>query len=282
MDENASSPNSPDSADACGSCFSRRALIAGAAAAAVGTTIGASAVSGSARVTTRDIAAVSSVPVGGGRIIRVDGRTIVLTQPKRGTIKAFSGICTHQQCAVTRVAKTGITCVCHNSLFDITTGRPTKGPARRALAPVRIRVSRGRVLLVTSAAASAAPTASQPAQPSATASSTAAALPAGFVLLTGTLPAVGAVGVMDAGTTPVLVIRDANGLRAFSAVCPHAGQRRAWNNRLVDGAVVCNAHGSAFDPSNGRGRPGLASGLSLTPVSIVAVGTGWAADVRGL
>ena len=42
--------------------------------------------------------ASSKVPVGGGVIL--DNADYVITQPKKGTYKAFSKICTHMGCPV--------------------------------------------------------------------------------------------------------------------------------------------------------------------------------------
>ena len=64
----------------------------------------------------------ASVPVGGGVI---QGSDFVVTQPAAGTFKAFSPICTHQGCPVTKVENGKIVCPCHNSMFDISTGAPT-------------------------------------------------------------------------------------------------------------------------------------------------------------
>lgn len=64
----------------------------------------------------------ASVPVGGGVI---QGSDFVVTQPAAGTFKAFSPICTHQGCPVTKVENGMIVCPCHNSMFDISTGAPT-------------------------------------------------------------------------------------------------------------------------------------------------------------
>ncbi len=58
---------------------------------------------------------------------------MVVTQPTAGDFKAFSAVCTHQACTVGEVADGVITCPCHGSQFDITTGEPRKGPATKPL-----------------------------------------------------------------------------------------------------------------------------------------------------
>jgi len=75
---------------------------------------------------------VSSVPVGGGTIL--SDKLVVVTQPTAGQFKAFSARCTHQGCPVTRVENGKISCPCHDSQFDITTGAPTpESPAKSPL-----------------------------------------------------------------------------------------------------------------------------------------------------
>jgi Rieske Fe-S protein len=90
------------------------------------------------------LAKVSDIPVGGGKIF--EDRQVVLTQPQPGTIKAFSAICTHQGCAVTKVDGT-IECPCHNSKFSITDGSVASGPAPRGLPSVPVKVDGDAITL---------------------------------------------------------------------------------------------------------------------------------------
>jgi Rieske Fe-S protein len=90
------------------------------------------------------LAKVSDIPVGGGRIF--EDRQVVVTQPQAGTIKAFSTICTHQGCAVTKVAGT-IECPCHNSRFSIADGSVASGPAPRGLPSVPVQVDGNTITL---------------------------------------------------------------------------------------------------------------------------------------
>jgi len=93
--------------------------------------------------TAKSIAAVSKIPVGGGLILKKEG--IVLTQPKKGTIKAFSTTCTHAGCAVTKVADGTINCPCHGSKFSVEDGEPTDGPANSPLEAVEVKVKSKKV-----------------------------------------------------------------------------------------------------------------------------------------
>ncbi|MFD4172857.1 Rieske (2Fe-2S) protein [Streptomyces anulatus] len=84
------------------------------------------------------IAATSDIPEGGGVVFAA--QKVVVTQPQPGEFKAFSSMCTHQGCAVKDVSGGTITCPCHNSTFDATTGSPTGGPATRPLPAREITV----------------------------------------------------------------------------------------------------------------------------------------------
>ena len=85
---------------------------------------------GSALATTAD------VPQGGG-IITAD---FVITQPAAGQYKAFSKVCTHAGCDVSKVDGGVISCPCHGSKFSIETGEPTTGPATKPLTQTQVKV----------------------------------------------------------------------------------------------------------------------------------------------
>jgi nitrite reductase/ring-hydroxylating ferredoxin subunit len=87
--------------------------------------------------------AKADVPVGGG-IILTD-QNIVVTQPTKGQFKAFSAICTHQQCPVNAVSGGQIICPCHGSHFSITDGSAVHGPAQDPLAAKKVKVTGSRI-----------------------------------------------------------------------------------------------------------------------------------------
>jgi len=87
--------------------------------------------------------AAADVPVGGGKILT--DQEVVVTQPKKGDYKAFTAICTHQGCTVTKVEGGQIVCPCHGSHFSIEDGAPTSGPARQALAAKTVSVKGGQI-----------------------------------------------------------------------------------------------------------------------------------------
>ena len=90
-----------------------------------------------------ELAATSEVPVGGGLILQEE--KIVITQPTEGDFKAFTAVCTHQNCVVAGVEET-INCTCHGSKFSITDGSVEGGPAPSPLAKVEITVEDDKIL----------------------------------------------------------------------------------------------------------------------------------------
>jgi nitrite reductase/ring-hydroxylating ferredoxin subunit len=89
------------------------------------------------------LAALSQVPDGGGVVL--DSAKVVLVR-EGGQVHAFSAVCTHQGCLVSSVADGRITCPCHNSVFDASTGAPIQGPATAPLPPVQVSVRAGNVV----------------------------------------------------------------------------------------------------------------------------------------
>src|SRR5207248_974836 len=77
------------------------------------------------------LAQTSEIPVGGGKIFA--DASVVVTQPTTGQFKAFSSICTHQQCPVTSVSGGTINCPCHGSKYSIADGSVKSGPAPKPL-----------------------------------------------------------------------------------------------------------------------------------------------------
>jgi Rieske Fe-S protein len=86
---------------------------------------------------------VADIPVGGGKVF--DATKIVVTQPKAGEFKAFSAICTHKGCTVSKVENGTIDCPCHGSKYDMATGAVTAGPAPAPLPPKTATASGGSI-----------------------------------------------------------------------------------------------------------------------------------------
>jgi nitrite reductase/ring-hydroxylating ferredoxin subunit len=91
----------------------------------------------------RALGPASDIPVGGGKIY--DAQKIVVTQPTAGTYKAFSAVCTHEQCTVSDLDDGTINCPCHGSKFSLTDGSVVHGPAEEPLPAKNVTVSGGNV-----------------------------------------------------------------------------------------------------------------------------------------
>lgn len=59
-----------------------------------------------------------------------------------GTYYAFSDICTHLRCSLSEgeLDGTTLTCICHGSRFDVSTGEVLRGPAKRPVEVYTLRV----------------------------------------------------------------------------------------------------------------------------------------------
>ncbi|WP_210586357.1 Rieske (2Fe-2S) protein [Streptomyces sp. GESEQ-35] len=93
----------------------------------------------------QELAKTSAIPVGGGTIFKDE--KVVVTQPKEGDFKAFSNICTHQQCPVASVSGGTINCTCHGSKFSIEDGSVQNPPATKPLPEKQITVDGNSIRL---------------------------------------------------------------------------------------------------------------------------------------
>jgi len=62
-----------------------------------------------------------------------------------GTLYAVDDLCPHRQCSLAegRLEGTVVTCPCHGSQFDVTTGERLRGPAVRGVRAFAVRVEAG-------------------------------------------------------------------------------------------------------------------------------------------
>jgi Rieske Fe-S protein len=88
----------------------------------------------------------ADVPVGGGVVLTEP--KVVVTQPQPGEFKAFTAVCTHKQCLVSKVADGTIDCPCHGSRFSVVDGSVVKGPAENPLEQKTVTMA-GDTLTVT-------------------------------------------------------------------------------------------------------------------------------------
>lgn len=91
-----------------------------------------------------ELGPLADIPEDGGTVF--DDREIVVTRGTGNTVHGFSAVCTHQGCLVSRVGQGEITCPCHGSAFDATTGAVIRGPAQRPLPAVPVKVVNGTVV----------------------------------------------------------------------------------------------------------------------------------------
>lgn len=81
-----------------------------------------------------------------------------------------------------------------------------------------------------------------------------------------------AVEVEIAGSSESLIlVRAADGVRAYLNICPHAGRRLDWapgRFLLERGQLVCAAHGASFELAQGLCMGGACRGQSLRAVAV--------------
>jgi Rieske Fe-S protein len=70
-----------------------------------------------------------------------------VTQPAKGTFKAFSAVCTHAGCTVSSVANGVISCPCHGSKYSAADGSVQSGPAPAPLAAKKVTVQGDSITL---------------------------------------------------------------------------------------------------------------------------------------
>ncbi|SDR94327.1 Ferredoxin subunit of nitrite reductase or a ring-hydroxylating dioxygenase [Nocardioides scoriae] len=126
---------------------SRRALVGGALGLGVGVPLVAAcgsddeasgSGSGTSTTSSGPVTTTSDVPVGGGVILAAE--KIVVTQPTESEFKAFSAVCPHQKCLVSKIEGEDIDCECHGSKFSITDGSVVNGPAEQPLSALTVKV----------------------------------------------------------------------------------------------------------------------------------------------
>ncbi|MFF2654454.1 Rieske (2Fe-2S) protein [Streptomyces sp. NPDC058045] len=92
-----------------------------------------------------DLGPEKDIPAGGARLFADD--QVVVSRSGDGTCKAFSTICTHRKCVMNDLEATTLTCVCHGSKFDATSGKVLHPPASSPLIELPVRVEKGNVVV---------------------------------------------------------------------------------------------------------------------------------------
>lgn len=137
--------------------LSRRQLLAGAGAGAAALAVAACSSEGDGGGTAAkpssggagasgSLTSVADVPVGGAVSAEdSSGKPVIVSQPTKGDLVAFSAICTHQGCTVAPQGDQ-LVCPCHGSTYDLATGDNTGGPAPKPLAKIPVTVKGGDVV----------------------------------------------------------------------------------------------------------------------------------------
>jgi nitrite reductase/ring-hydroxylating ferredoxin subunit len=89
----------------------------------------------------------SKVPVGGGLKVSSSAGVLMIVQPTKGNFSAFSAICTHAGCEVSRATASAIICTCHDSEFSTSDGARLAGPASRPLKKFAVVERNGMLFL---------------------------------------------------------------------------------------------------------------------------------------
>ena len=88
----------------------------------------------------------SEVPEGEMRSFQLGGEDVAVANVG-GTLHAFGDTCTHKQCSLSDgdLEGTTVTCPCHGSQFDVTTGEVLNPPATEPVDSYGVDVSNGEL-----------------------------------------------------------------------------------------------------------------------------------------
>lgn len=94
------------------------------------------------------VGSVTDIAAGQMRVFDIEG-TKVNVANANGNLYAFDDACTHTRCSLAKgtLVGTTVTCACHGSQFDVTSGAVLRGPAHRPERSRRVQVE-GEHLLV--------------------------------------------------------------------------------------------------------------------------------------
>jgi nitrite reductase/ring-hydroxylating ferredoxin subunit len=100
------------------------------------------------------ICAVTDIKVGGASSFRVAGAKnlmVLITQPKPGVFRAFDQRCPHNGLAINSIKGKNLACQAqgrgHGSQFDMESGSPRTGPARKSLRSFKVTVEKKFIYL---------------------------------------------------------------------------------------------------------------------------------------
>ncbi|MBC7274740.1 Rieske (2Fe-2S) protein [Streptomyces broussonetiae] len=91
-----------------------------------------------------ELGAEGEVAEGGAKLYAE--HNVVVGRAEDGTLKAYSTICTHAQCAANKLEGTRLICPCHGSEFDVVTGEAVVPPATQPLQELPVKAEGGRII----------------------------------------------------------------------------------------------------------------------------------------
>lgn len=94
------------------------------------------------------VGSVEDIAAGQMRVFDVEGTKVNVSNAD-GQLYAIDDACTHTRCSLAKgtLVGTTVTCTCHGSQFDVTTGAVLRGPAHRPERSRRVQVEGENVLV---------------------------------------------------------------------------------------------------------------------------------------
>ncbi len=94
------------------------------------------------------VAMASEVAADSLRVVEVGSERICLANVG-GKIYAIGDTCTHEECSLSEGLLEGkiVECLCHNSQFDVTTGKVVRGPASEAEPAYEVKLQNDEVYI---------------------------------------------------------------------------------------------------------------------------------------
>ena len=90
----------------------------------------------------RTVTTVSDLAGGEMEAFDVGGVSVAVAHVEGDDFYAFGDTCTHNQCSLAEgdLDDTIVTCPCHGSMFDVTSGEVLSGPAEEPVGSFEVRV----------------------------------------------------------------------------------------------------------------------------------------------
>ena len=94
------------------------------------------------------VGSVRDIAAGQMRVFDIEGTKVNVTNAN-GNLYAFDDACTHTRCSLANgtLAGTTVTCACHGSQFDVTSGAVLRGPAQRPERSRRVQIEGDNLLV---------------------------------------------------------------------------------------------------------------------------------------